>query len=230
MTPYFLTPTGGRPEGLALLAEYIDGQSHEGPGKWIVVDDCDPASYVPETRFETEVIRPNWRWRPGMNTQARSMAALLARVPDDATVLVFEDDEIYLPGHIENLLAELETADLVGERVSRYYNVASARWKLMPGNYHASLATVGVKGEALALLRDICRRGSRRLDMELWGQYEGPKRLIDTANVIGCKAMPGRNGIGVGHRPTFGEPDTTGVLRQWAGDYADNYEIFRATR
>lgn len=222
---YLLTPSGGRPEGLALLAEYLDAQTFQGKAKWIVIDDCDPASHVPETRFETEVIRPDWRWKPGMNTQAQSILAGLERIPADAVVFCIEDDDLYLPGYVETMLAALEGADLVGESSARYYNVRSGRWKLMQTPRHSSLASTALRGTGA--LRRACTGRPKFIDIGLWRDFKGRKKLVDAANCIGVKGLPGRQGIGAGHRPTFGDPDTTGILEQWAGDLADNYTIFR---
>lgn len=225
-----ITPTGGRPEGLALLAGYLDAQTFGGRARWLIVDDCDPATPAPSVRagIEIEVIRPAWRWRPGMNTQAASMAAALQRVPAGATVVVLEDDDAYLPGHLDGVLAALEHAELVGERVARYYNVATGRCRELPGQFHASLASTAARGRALALLREVCAAGSRRIDMDLWRAFTGAKALLGTANVIGIKGMPGRGGIGVGHREAFGDPDRSGrVLAQWLGPAAEAYRGFR---
>ncbi len=227
---YLLTPTGGRPEALAMLAGYLNAQTFEGPARWVVVDDCDPATPVPPVRagIEVEVIRPAWRWQPGMNTQAASMTAALQRVPAEATVAVLEDDDAYLPGHLNSVLAALAQAELVGERVARYYNVATQRFRELPGHFHASLASTAARGRALALLREVCAAGSRRIDMDLWQAFRGPRALLETANVVGIKGMPGRGGIGVGHRDTFGGPDPSGqVLAQWLGPAAEAYRGFR---
>lgn len=225
---YLLTPTGGRPEGLALLAEYIRAQICSEPAKWIVVDDCDPASRIPAW-MNAEVIRPDWRWKEGMNTQAASMAAGLAAVPRDATVIVLEDDDAYLPGHIENLLDALEWAELAGERVARYYNVATRRYRAIPGSRHASLAATGCRGSALDRLREVCAAGSRRIDMDLWLGFTATRALLDSANVVGIKGLPGRCGMGVGHKSTFGDPDPSGaVLVDWLGpERAKAYDAFR---
>lgn len=227
---YLITPTGSRPEGLALLAGYLNDQTYTGPARWVVVDDCDPASSLPPVRdgIEVEVVRPVWRWQPGMNTQAASMAAALAVVPADAVVAVLEDDDAYLPGHLDELLVALSRAELAGERVARYYNVATGRCRELPGQFHASLASTGARGRALALLREICAAGSRRIDMDLWRAFTGPKTLLGSQNVVGVKGLPGRGGIGVGHRDTFGDPDPSGqVLAQWLGPAAEAYRGFR---
>lgn len=223
MSVCLITPTGGRPEGMALLAGYLDRQTYQGKVRWVVIDDVNPATPLPDSRFDVEVIRPSWRWKPGDNTQCKSMALALDQVSDNDTVIICEDDDAYLPQHIKAILSELETVELTGERVSRYYNVATQRWQLMPGKHHASLASVAVRGEALRLLRQICSNGTRTIDLDLWRQFDGPKKLTEHENVIGIKGMPGRAGIGVGHRDNFGRPDTTGILRQWLGEYADNY-------
>lgn len=221
---HILTPTGGRPEGLALLAEYIDAQTLQ-PDRWVIVDDCEPASYIPKTKCPQAVIYPEWTW-DGKNTQSRCMAEALKVVPDDASVAVLEDDDCYLPGHLENVAQALEAHDLVGERQARYYNVRTGRYKTIGGPSHAALASTAVRGRALALLRRICAKGSRRIDMELWRGHRG--HLLDSTNVVGIKGLPGRAGIGIGHRHTFGAPDPGHVLKDWVGDYADNYGPFRA--
>lgn len=209
---------------MALLGEYIDAQTYQGPAKWIVVDDCDPETFIPSTRFETEVIRPDWRWKPGDNTQAACLLAGLDVIPEDAIVFVLEDDDAYLPDYIRTMLVALGSADLVGESSARYYNVATRRHKLMKTPRHSSLASTAVRGTGA--LRWACARRPKFIDIDLWRNFKGRQALLDTANVIGIKGLPGRQGIGVGHRTTFGTPDTTGVLEQWAGDYSKNYEVF----
>jgi hypothetical protein len=230
MNVYALTPTGARPEGLALLGEYINAQTYRGPLTWIIVDDCDPGSRVPNVRDGIDVIRirPDWRWRPGTSTQAPSMAAGLEDVPEDAVLFILEDDDVYLPGYLDTMLEAMETLDLAGEVDAQYYNVATSRWRVLPGKFHSSMASTVCKGDALARLRALCNGGpGRMLDVNLWKQFKGNKRLMVTHNVVGIKGLPGRPGIGVGHRDRFGVVDTSDTLRKWAGDYADNYDIFR---
>jgi hypothetical protein len=225
---YAVTPTGSRPEGMALLGEYINAQNYRGDITWIVVDDCDPATPLPTMRKGIDVvsIRPNWRWKPGDNTQVKSMAAGLDLVPEDATLFIFEDDDIYLPNYVTTMLAQ--SAELVGERDARYYNVASGQWRVLRGKFHASLASTVCSGSALTLLKKLCASGMKKmLDVNLWKTFDGSKMLLSEHNVVGIKGLPGRPGIGVGHRRNFGSVDIDDRLRVWAKDYADNYEIFR---
>ena len=215
---------------MELLAQYLDAQTHKGPARWIVIDDVSPATDLPDSRFAVEVIRPSWRWQKGDNTQCQSMALALEQVGDDDIVIICEDDDAYLPNHLEATLHELETVELTGEKVARYYNVYTRRHQTMSQSNHATLASTGVRGNALKLLREICDRPTRSIDINLWHEFHGTKRLTENANVIGIKGMPGRSGIGIGHRDGFGVPDTTNILREWIGDCADNYtEFYEAT-
>jgi len=152
----------------------------------------------------------------------------LLHIPDDAVVFVLEDDDVYLPDYMTAMLKAVEKADLIGERDASYYNVSSRYWRILPGKVHSSMASTVCRGEALALLKKTCDNGVRRmLDYTLWRSFAGSKELLDNHNVIGIKGLPGRPGIGVGHRKHFGAPDTHDVLRAWIGEYANNYDIFR---
>ena len=226
-----LTPTGNRPEGLALLGEYINAQSYAHAFRWIIVDDCDPATRIPfmRTGIDVEVVRPDWRWRPGMNTQAASMATGLVLVPDDATLFVLEDDDVYLPDYMITMREAIACAELIGEKDARYYNVTTRRWRVLPGRVHSSMASTVVRGAALTLLKGLCANGmTKMLDLNLWKTFGGNKMLLSAHNVIGIKGLPGRAGIGIGHRASFGMIDKDNTLKLWVGDYADNYDIFKA--
>lgn len=215
---YLLTPTGDRPECLALLAGYIAAQSSSATMRWIIVDDGEQPSRVPDMPSNVDklhlVVAPN---NLRENSQSRNMTRGLNHVPDDAIVLVFEDDDAYLPKHIETMLSALETSELVGESMSCYYNVASRRYRLLHSNKHAAMASTGVRGTALKALREVCAAHSTTLDIRLWTNFRGPKKLLSTRNVVGVKGMPGRKGVGAGHKTTFGSVDKGAVLESWLG-------------
>jgi len=216
---------------MALLGEYLNAQTYRGGMNWVVVDDCDPVTRIPRTRAGIEVIqvRPTWRWQRGMNTQADCLSEGLLHVPEDAELLILEDDDIYLPRYIDTMREALQRDELVGEKDSRYYNVQSCKWRILPGKFHASLCATACRGEALAYFRELCASGiERMIDFTLWKQYRGSKRLLPDHNVVGIKGLPGRPGIGVGHKNHFGSIDIDDKLRLWASDYADNYRVFRS--
>lgn len=214
---YLITPTGGRPQAFAKLAQYIAAQDYTGPVRWVICDDCEPVTKHPRVSIPVDHVRAPWTWEPGQNTQARSMAYLLSLVPDGAAVVVMEDDDLYKPDHLTTMVEALKTHDLVGQRVSYYANVKTGKCMEIPGTCHASLGASAMKGDATRHLKRICESNARHLDITLWREFNGSKRLLETQTAIGIKGLPGRGGIGVGHRDTFGEPGGQ-TVRQWIGD------------
>src|SRR5690606_30544918 len=109
-------------------------------------------------------------------------------------------------------------AELVGETHARYYNVAQRRYRELPNTRHASLCATALRGDAVETLRQVCRNHARYIDMELWRQHPGS--LFQGGRVTGIKGLPGRGGIGIGHRQRMrGEADPSGtVLRRWIGE------------
>lgn len=220
----FLTPTGGRQQGLSLLGEYVNAQTYQDDATWIIVDDCEPVSFMPQSRFSVLFVDPPWRWKLGQNTQGKSLLEGLKHVPGDAKLLILEDDDCYLTDYVQTMVDALDDADLVGERVSRYYNVKARRYREMTGHgEHASLMCTAMKGAAIEEFKKVCGHG-HRIDITLWRNFKGSKKLLESRNAIGIKGLPGRAGIGVGHRPNFGNQDNDDrILKEWAGDYAGNY-------
>lgn len=224
---YAITPTGCRQECFDLLTEYIYSQDYKQDFKWVIVDDCVPKTKIKLPPKNVKLLRamPGWTWQANDNTQAQCLSLALRTVPVGATLFVFEDDDIYLPKYMTTMLNALQTYDLVGERCARYYNVSTKRCMEIKSDRHSSLAATAMKGDALELFRRIVKTNKTKIDFELWRQFKGKKTLLPTNNVIGIKGMPGRPGIGVGHRINYGRQDTVNVLQQWAGNLADNYGV-----
>lgn len=228
---YLLTPTGGRQDCIDLLSSYLREQSCCEDITWLVIDDVCPATVLPGNMpFRVVRLRPPWRWKKGENTQARSLNWGLGLIENpNAKVLIIEDDEVYLPGHVSNIVEHLDNYDLAGEKTAKYYNVKSGRYKEMNGGRHCALASCGLKGPAISALRKLCVPGSKFIDSRLWKSYEGPKIRLDTSNVFGIKGMPGRPGIGVGHRPSFGGANMRAFFIKAVGArIASKYERFAA--
>lgn len=218
---YVLTPTGGRPDSFSLLAQYINRQTYAGPLTWVVVDDCRPSTPVPDMREGVSVtyLRPPWVWKPGDNTQAACMLHGIDYVPPHALLLVMEDDDYYRPNHIDQTLGMLKRADLVGHECTPYYNVPHRLYRQNFNREHASLMACGFKGEAIDCLWGVCERAPKYIDMDVWGQYRGPKYLSKSPTTVGVKGLPGRHGIGSGHdKPNGWTQDAQlSKLREWIG-------------
>lgn len=225
-----ITPTGCRPAAFALCEQMMAAQDYAGPVRWVIVDDGEIAQPVTFARdgWTVDVIRREPFWRPGDNTQHLNMEAALDVIEDHERVVVIEDDDAYLPGYLSAVATWFESAELVGERYARYYHVGRRVWRDCLNTKHASLCSTGATGDALALLREIVARRDAFIDLTLWRSYTGRKALYDSRLTVGTKGLPGRGGIGAGHRMTVGTADPhMFVLQQWLGPMADDYARFR---
>src|SRR5690606_6840339 len=212
-----ITPTGDRPEAWKLCQLWMARQDYAGPVAWHVVDDGRqpmPADFARDGyALHMHRLEPM-----AGNSQARNLLHLLDKINPRFPVVCWEDDDHYAPDWLETCERELRDCELIGERHTRYFNVATGRGREMTNRAHASLCATAMRGRALDVFRDVLRKHSARLDMELWRRCPG--RLLDSHKVVGIKGLPGRGGIGVGHRGTFGEPMR---LRDWIGSDAEAY-------
>lgn len=238
-----ITPTGGRPEAFALCEKFIGRQTYKGDVNWLVVDDC-----VPETNctMGQTVIRPKHAWRLGQNTQGRNLQLLLASEHLGDKILFIEDDDYYAPGYLDRMDHWLDEAQLVGEKHTRYYNVQCRSWHISANKCHSSLCQTGFRAGMLPLIRDVCRQGNRFLDMLIWSAAAERGKLYPfhprfnpgpvSGLCIGIKGLPGRPGIGMGHRPQpprrqrWNDDADMSTLQGWIGqDAAANYAKYGKT-
>ena len=221
-----LTATGARPQAWAICERLMAAQDYAGPVTWIIVDDGPDPQPVTFKRdgWQLVVIRPAPLWQPGQNTQARNLLKGLEAVAPGARLVICEDDDHYRADWLTHVDAQLDRAELVGECQARYYNVALRKGRQLRNNGHASLCSTAMRGAALATFRQVCRPGRQFIDIDLWKRH--PSRHLFTGNrVVGIKGLPGRGGIGMGHRDNFvgtADPNLT-LLRQWIGDDVELY-------
>ena len=226
---YLLTATGARPEAWEICQRLMSRQDYTGRVTWIIVDDGPEPQRVSFRRegWRIAYIRPSQLWQPGDNTQARNLANGLRIVPDDGRLAIIEDDDWYHPEWLSTVSRELHSAELVGECKARYYNVRQMRGQQLHNREHASLCSTAMRGAALRTCRECLQPGVRFIDLDLWRKHTD-KRLFVGGHVVGIKGMPGRGGIGMGHRQDFaGVHDPRGaMLRAWIGDDASIYSRF----
>jgi hypothetical protein len=222
-----LTATGCRPQAWAICEELMRRQNYAGPVKWIIVDDGEAAQPITFKRknWTLMVVRPETFWKPGQNTQARNLMAGMELVEAKDQLVVIEDDDFYSPDYLTWCATWLEEFDLVGESFARYYNVKSKMARPLSNGEHASLCSTSMKGAALEAFRKELQPGVKFIDINLWRNFKGKKTLQKGNRVVGIKGLPGREGIGMGHRNDFaGQFDRSGsILRQWVGANADLY-------
>lgn len=223
---YLLTTTGMRPHAWELCKRWMRAQAYADPVTWVIVDDGEDVmslSGVPEHWYICHVT-PSPKWVRGQNTQARNLEAGLNLVPDGAKLVIIEDDDYYDPGYIAAVDGWLSHADLVGECNSRYYNVYSRRWAYCNNRKHCSLMSTAMKGDAVERFREVVSGRHKFVDIEMWRSFGGSKLISETTLTVGIKGLPGRPGIGVGHRLSSGAVDRYGqTLRNWIGTDAEVY-------
>lgn len=222
-----LTATGGRPWAWAMCERLMAAQTFDGPVHWVVVDDGPEAQLVHFERagWRLEVIRPAPRWQPGQNTQARNLLAGLNSVDPYHPLAIIEDDDWYDSTWLQHVHEMLRRAELVGETRSRYYNLARRVGRDVGNVAHASLCATALRGRAVEALKRVCRLQAKFIDIHLWRTHRD-KLLFSGHRVVGIKGLPGRPGIGGGHRPEFhGQADQDGqLLREWVGaEWAEQY-------
>jgi hypothetical protein len=185
-------------------------QDYTGPVRWVIVDDGPEPMPTPQVgNWQVVHIRPAPLWA-GENTQGRNIIEGLKLVDD--RVAIIEDDDYYAPHYLTTVMDRLDRHDLVGEMDSHYYHVPTKTGKIYRANGHASLCATALKGNTVNALRAVCKKQCP-IDFRLWAAHRGalyPWRGL----VVGIKGLPGRPGIGVGHR-RIGEPVN---LSDWIQD------------
>lgn len=221
-----LTATGARPAAWVICERLMARQDYAGPVRWVIVDDGPEPQPVTFQRpgWQLVVIRPAPFWTPGQNTQARNLLKGLEAIAADEHLVIIEDDDWYAPDWLSTVAARLERAELVGECQARYYNLPARRGRQLSNNAHASLCSTAMRGEALALFRQVCKRKQKFIDLDLWRRPRS-RHLFTGGRVVGIKGLPGRGGIGMGHSADFqGAPDPDlALLRRWIGDDVELY-------
>lgn len=226
-----ITCTGTRPEAFALCEKWMGRQTafKVFPFEWIVVDD----GPVPIncTMGQTYVRGPK-QWEEGINTHRYNMDAALEKVRGDY-IFVIEDDDFYTPEYIETMIDLMRFVPVVGEGTAKYYNLKIPGYKEMRNREHASLCQTALRSTHKDLLYKAVHSGELYFDIHLWRTVidsKIPSILVnDTALCIGMKGLPGRTGIGAGHKKEKRDYylDAGGrKLKEWLGSDAQYYESF----
>jgi len=224
-----LTATGSRPEAMALCYRWMRAQTYGGSVVWIIVDDGTEPTIreVMPSNWQLVYIRPSPLWQPGRNTQARNLLKGIEACDLKLPLAVIEDDDHYACDWLGHVSQQLQSAELVGEFRARYYNVALKRGRQLSNTKHSSLCSTAMRGSVIDSFRKACVMSKNFIDITLWkyGSYGLSKKLFGGNRVVGIKGLPGRSGIGMGHRNDFsGQSDPSGsLLKSWIGDDARHY-------
>ncbi len=230
-----VTITGDRQKAFNLCERWMAGQSRQG-WNWLVVDDGVEAT---NTTMGQHVIRLPPKPDASQSFKQNLMVALNSAGTDK--VLFIEDDDYYAPYHVELLNACLSHRVLmVGQSRARYYNAKHKLFKHMGGTQHSSLAHMGLRGEAIRtiMLKVLTELPNpTRVDMTMWtdDRIMDKHKLLLPAPIscVGIKGLPGRSGIGLGHRSRqellysqFKPDDDYSKLYEWIGQDYVHYQEF----
>lgn len=225
MTVTIITCTGARPDAFALCEKYVARQTYKGPLQWIVVDDF---PRVPtKCTMGQEVYQGPKEWREGINTQHFNMDEALKHVKGDY-IFTFEDDDWYAPDYIETMLYFLQKFPIVGQSHSRYYALKDRMWHDWGNTMQCSLNETAMRtAEMLTIYEEAVNSGNLFFDIALWQKV----RLLNIpflafqhiGLVCGMKQLPGKGGIGSGHRrdselaSKFKPDPGFNKLKEWVG-------------
>jgi glycosyltransferase involved in cell wall biosynthesis len=228
-----VTPTCDRPVAFELCEKLIARQTRQ-PDEWIVADGGAFATRCTFGQIHIYDPRP-----PGAVNFGRNLLNGIQRASGDL-VIIIEDDDWLAPTHLERMIRLAESrpdAWLIGsDDIQAYYNVAARVWRTF-NNVGASLCQTGMRASVLrsfgAIINHCLERNSYGIDTMLWRQTPRDRWAIaHELTVLGIKGLPGRAGLGVGHRPGVGwTPDADlAKLRSWIGDDAELYAGFALPR
>lgn len=202
-----ITPTGGRPQAFELCKRYVARQKFSGKLQWIVVDDGWPATIAPKSsdNCDVSVIRIT----PSALGEITLKRNLLAAMPEvrGGKVLMIEDDDWYAEDYVAQMSLALDTVKAAGCWKSYYYHVPLRQYRVLTHPGRSSLCHTGFRAELLPQLESVCEttRGSF-VDVPFWETINAVDRYLSPNPMcVGIKGMPGRAGIGIGHRPENGQ-------------------------
>lgn len=223
-----ITCTGARPEAFSLCEKYIQRQTYKGPLQWIVVDD---GPIPTRCHCDQQYIRAKKIWEPGYNSQRDNLNQAIEYIKGDI-VLIIEDDDWYSSNYIEVMLDLMKYFALVGEGNAKYYHVEAQGYQEQHNTMHVSLCQTGFRKELIKPFYAAINSGEFYIDIVLWTRSVAEKWsrcvIIDKNLCIGMKGLPGRTGLGQGHKQQKHFMHDLGFakLREWVGADAPVYEMF----
>jgi len=208
MSIALITPTGARKDQFALCQRWMKRQTYTGEVLWIIVDDAVPVTtdiINSDFRKNWTIVKiyPNPKWS-GSNTQARNIKAGTDYLKQNYTreqiqcIFIIEDDDYYKVCYLEAMMAHLKNYWMIGETNTIYYNVLWRRFVVNPNRHHASLFQTAFTWDVLSIFEASFK--DKFIDAKFWTMGRNKNLFFDNVLAVGMKGMPGRGGIGAGHR------------------------------
>lgn len=235
-----ITPTGDREICMRLSVRWMSLQTLK-PSKWIIIDD----GKIPLSNIFIDSLPPYSlyiRREPNLDdpkhTLNTNMMIALMEV-ESSKVVIWEDDEYYAPRYLSVMDEMLDKGDVVGIGYARYYHLPSGGYARHNNIAHASFAQTAFRSSMVSQVIDCINKKDpdNYLDILLWNSIGGKMRggtgleregrkigscglLFDDMDrflYVGMKGMPGRVGIGMGHKQSWytNFDLKRRILRQW---------------
>lgn len=213
-----LTVTCDRQVCITKTFQYILRGICQANIQWLVVDDGTKPAELPQSSIIQHIKRQN------IKDKAKSFLGNLREAIVNVRynkVLILEDDDWYSPDYIRLYSQRLDNFQLIGEAPARYYNVKHRCWRTWGNNNRASFCQTAFRAELLPTVYICTHRGTVFVDYRLWEKDVKSKFIFkDACHCVGIKGMPGRSGIGAGHRPNikkYHSDKDMNELEKWIG-------------
>lgn len=242
-----VTCTGDRKISLSLLSRWIKNQTIQ-PDQWLIVDDGE-IPFVPSMNCDYISRTPQKSDPP--HTLGLNLLTAIPHIKGDI-VLFCEDDEYYAPAYIQSIVEKFYKGyEAVGICRSKYYNLRYRTYYVHSTVDHASLAQTAIKKEYLGKLKGMLN-GDPFIDIRIWEEVSGKRvslsnptekgkefilnggrgYLFDDGQenclYVGMKGMPGRKGIGIGHKGAGTFDPNFEVLKKWnPRDYQSYVDLYK---
>jgi hypothetical protein len=236
-----ITLTGDRPIPFDLCKRWMKRQDRT-PDQWIIVDDGKIPIDIKDLPVCSCYIRREPKKIDPRYTMIINMKEAIKHVDGDS-ILIVEDDDYYSQGYVSFFEKGLSKYEVVGIGRSKYYHIPSRGYFIHKSMGHASLASMGFRRSFLPEFKRVLE-GDSFLDLRVWRRLSGSHLITKEESVkslvsrdgrgivfddgnenclyIGMKGLPGRKGIGAGHRSYNSKynKDTVdyAVLRRWCQD------------
>jgi len=158
-------------------------------------------------------------------------------------IFIIEDDDDYKPGYLERMMQTKQNYWAWGETNTIYYNVVYRNYVVNPNRHHASLFQTAFTPDALPHFENNLQH--RFIDAGFWAHAPNKFLFFDNYLAVGIKGMPGRGGIGAGHKwvnnmhsdigmqyltKIIGENDRKQYERYYRGGRVPQYDILTRKR
>lgn len=212
-----VTCTGGRPELFALCRKWVERQAHK-VNQWLVATDNGDRPEIPRwaDHFDLTTSGPD-----------AALLAILAKVPADHAVIVFEDDDWYSPTHVATIVSKLSDGHMLAcQKQAMRFHLPAMRCTELHDQQGFIQGTVGIHPDFVRQYMKMIERGDLTAEEHEGGRYD----QITTIGIKGAgHGLPGRAGFTrshlAHHRKTTSmllDPDHK-TFRTWLGQDADHY-------